>query len=114
MAKAIEVKLVHCRDADGEHRRRKRQYAHSWHYPSPVVCLAQAYLQLPPTHSNGVLAHEVGHLLAGPDGDEAAADRAVLQRLGVHVRYRTTRHGRRLQWISGKDALKLMRAIRLV
>lgn len=85
-----------CPEANAEHRESRRQYAHVGHLPR-TICLAYAARRLGRRHIRGLLAHELGHLLAGhaeglrDDAPERVredeADAAALKFLGVRVRY---------------------------
>ncbi len=89
----------HCSRADKEHEVATRQYAHVHHRPH-TICVAEAFDALPESHQRGLLAHEIGHLLLGPGAHtEVEADAAVLRALGVRVRYKDTRWGKRLQYV---------------
>lgn len=98
-----------CRDADATHRESLRAYGHTFcgQAPEGAICVSSAFLGLPPGHQAGVLAHEVGHLLAGPRAGEEAADRALEAETGIRVQYRDGRHGRCLQWLSSPDRERL-------
>lgn len=58
-----KVALLPCAEADKEHARSKRQYAHAWHRPR-VVCHAKAFSSLPIENQIGILSHELGHCYA--------------------------------------------------
>ncbi len=99
----VAVRVQPCPRAEREHRRSRRQYAHVFHAPPPIVCAARAFWALPARHQVGVLVHELGHLALGPGhpGGERAADAEARRRFGVRIRYRDTRWGRRLQTLEG-------------
>jgi hypothetical protein len=59
--------------------------------------LAEQARWLPAPHLRGVLAHEVGHELAGPEGSEADADAAVEGALGLKLSYDRRWPGKGLQ-----------------
>lgn len=98
----------HCSLADKDHRCRKRQYAHTWHYGSNIICVAKAFYRLPLSHQMGLLVHEIGHLLLGSEEhEEYEADLAAMEKFGITVRYKDSRYGDFLQYLDGKDILKL-------
>lgn len=90
-----------CPVADESHAKSLRQYAHTWHdHKNPgLICVSEAFLDLPKETRDGLLAHEVGHILAGPTSSEPAADEAFRTLTGVRILYRDTEHGSCLQWI---------------
>lgn len=56
--------LHFCRQADREHKKSWRQFAHSLHYPN-VICFAHAAAgELIDDEILGILAHEIGHIVA--------------------------------------------------
>ncbi len=97
-----------CDGADRSRRSSRRAYAHTFCKTGPVVCVASEFFGLPAGHRDGVLAHEIGHLLAGPDTDEEAADRAFEAETGVRIRYKDGAHGRCLQWLGPKARKSLV------
>lgn len=97
-----------CKGADRTRRSSRRAYAHTFCKDGPVVCVASEFFGLPAGHRDGVLAHEIGHLLAGPDAGEEDADRAFEEETGVRVRYKDGDHGRCLQWLSPADRRSLL------
>lgn len=108
------LKIKFCRLADKDHKRSKRQYAHTYHYPW-TICFAKAAKNLKPREFAAIFAHEIGHLLAGP-GDglphaavERAANRAANEYFGTKIRYRDSGRGRRVQVLSRSDFLKIRR-----
>jgi hypothetical protein len=104
------VKLRHCREADTEHERSFRQYAHTFHYPN-TVCFAEAFCSLSERWQLAILLHELGHLLAGYKGSEAAANAAIEKATGVHIHYKDGHFGKRLEWITAADVPAAKRAI---
>jgi hypothetical protein len=87
-----------CKKADQEHRRNKRQYAHTFHYKN-CVCLARAFANLPAKHQDAIVLHEVGHLIAGPNATEEEANKAIEDRTGITITYADTRYGKDLERI---------------
>jgi hypothetical protein len=56
----------------------------------------------------GLLVHEIGHLLLGSEEhEEYEADLAAMEKFGITVRYKDSRYGDFLQYLDGKDILKL-------
>lgn len=102
------VTIRQCTLADKEHRISDRQYAHTYHAKGHVICVAGAWLTLPIETEMGLIAHEVGHLLAGnTDHSETEADRLANMFFKVTIRYRDTIFGDNLQYLSGRDANKV-------
>jgi hypothetical protein len=94
--------------ADKEHKLSERQYAHVHHAKGYTICVAGAWLMLPLHTEMGLIAHEVGHLLAGEtEHTEAEADRLGNKFFKVTVKYRNTVYGDRLQYLSHRDAMKV-------
>jgi hypothetical protein len=77
------------------HEKRARRYAEV--EPERLrFYLAPQALWLPREHRRGLLAHEIGHVLA-PRGDEDDADRAAADVLGVEIEYDLRWPGKGLQ-----------------
>jgi hypothetical protein len=95
-----------CKQADHEHKRSKRQYAHTYHHED-VICLSEAFQDLPVQHYWAIFAHEIGHLIAGYEGDERAANRAANKHFKIKILYRDSKFGKRLEVVSKKDAIKI-------
>jgi hypothetical protein len=93
--------LGNCQLVEKEHRKSKRQYAHVFHI-NGQVCLARAFIELPERFRLGILMHEYGHILAGPDGSEEAANKAVERKTGIPIRYGPSHHGLNLEYIDGR------------
>jgi len=98
------IRVRVCPDADGDSSRSRRAYAHTYCGSWPGICVASSFFALSREHRDGILAHEIGHLLAGPDGDEWEADAAFLESTGVRIEYADGAHGRCLQWVDPKDS----------
>jgi hypothetical protein len=100
-----EFRVKVCKHADADHAKKKRQYAHTFcaGNRSRVICVAGAFFDLPIGHQAGILAHEVGHILAGWNGGEADADAHAEILLGVTITYRDGPHGKNLQWLDEAD-----------
>ena len=105
-----EVMHTYCRESDEAHVLHSRVYAHSFCDRLPragnVVCwAAAAFRELPPEHIAGICLHELGHQMVGsmegaPEYDaEREADLAVLERLGVAIKYKKPKL---IQWVSLK------------
>lgn len=95
------IKIQECKTADKEHDKALRQYAHVGHEPG-VICVAKAFHGLPDGHYYGILAHEIGHLIAVDDTEEGA-DKAANYAFGIRIRYRSGRHGEHLEYLTQKD-----------
>jgi S-adenosylmethionine hydrolase len=96
------IKVLHCSEADAEHRKAKRQYAHTFHLRN-VICVASAWINLPEEWKYGILLHEIGHLGAGQDASERSANKDVKEYIGVKIHYRDGKYGNRLESIKRSD-----------
>lgn len=114
----MTLKIRHCDIAEQHHQKAKRQYAHMGHIDN-VICICKAFLDLPPSHYYGILAHEIGHQIVAKSGyrpqsykdGERAADVAIEQLCNLKVRYASTDFGENLQYLTGKDIKKLTECI---
>ena len=88
------LNIRHCKLADDEHRRSKRQYAHVGHYKR-TVCVADAFYELPREYRIGILVHEVGHLLGAIDEEEA--DVLGIRATGIPIVRVDSIYGKNLQ-----------------
>lgn len=88
--------------ADSEHERSRRQYAHVFHLPA-TVCVSRAIVELPPNYKLGILAHEVGHLIAGPEASEEEADRAASDAGGFEILRVDSPWGGNLQYVASHE-----------
>ena len=93
----MKIRLKHCPYADYLHRIEKRNYAHTYHYKN-IICISKDFLKLPLKHRYGIIYHEIGHLLSLPS-TERNADRAVMKRFGVRIKYVSNKYGNRIQTI---------------
>lgn len=66
--------------------------------------MARAFNDLPPRYSWAILAHEVGHLIAGPEGSEEDADRMAEHFFHIKIRYEDSLYGKDMQAVSISDA----------
>lgn len=90
----IRIKL--CKDADAEHHKSERQYAHVGHRKG-TICIAYAFNRLPLKLQLGILLHELGHL-AGAEGEDEA-DRLATKLFGVKVKREDTEYGAKLETV---------------
>jgi hypothetical protein len=95
--KGIEWKF--CERADNEHAADKRQYAHTYHH-AKTICVARAFDDLPVQHQDGIVLHEIGHLLAGKRATEQDADIAIRKLTGIRIYYIDSRYGNQLETVS--------------
>lgn len=103
-----KIKILQCELADEEHRKAKRQYAHTYHHKN-VICLAWAWRNLTFNQFWAIMAHEFGHLLAGYEGSERDANRAANEFFGVKILYRDSAQGKHLETVSTRDGWKIKR-----
>lgn len=97
-----EIRIEECDSANFEHEESCRQYAHTFHKDG-VICVAGEFDTLPEEVQLGILLHEVGHLIAGPDGTEEDANEAVEEDSGIEVFYEDTEFGEELECIDEDD-----------
>lgn len=79
---------VGCELAELWNEKRARTVAHVGCKPK-TICLAQAFGRLNRNKRYGILAHEVGHIMAGLEGPgaEPRADSWMRERLGIDILY---------------------------
>jgi hypothetical protein len=92
----LPIKWRLCRDAEQEHRKDERQYAHTFHYAN-TICVCRAFWDLPKSYRDGVLLHEIGHLLVGPEGTEQEATRAAEDVFKARIDYVDSPYGRSVE-----------------
>lgn len=88
----------YCPEAERDHKRNRRNYAHTYHYPE-TICVAKEFWELPEPYRDAILLHEIGHLIAGPTGSESDANRASEELSGWRIRYVDSPYGRKLEVI---------------
>jgi len=104
--------LTLCGDADADHARDPRRYAHVGHLPGKV-CLASAFVRLPEGFQLGILLHELGHLVLLPRRHaERDADAAGGALAGVTVHRRDYRGAPSLEFVAPRDRSRALRAVR--
>lgn len=100
-----KIELRRCDQANKEHKESLRQYAHTYHKRRGVICVADAFFHLTLNHRMGLLAHEIGHILMGPQyHDEEEADLAFKVKYGIHIYYADSTEGDNLQFLQDSDA----------
>lgn len=97
MKRKIIYKLKICEQANKEHAKSKRQYAHVFHKKN-TICIADAFYDLPTKHRIGIQLHEIGHLLS-PDSGEFGADLAIKKYYNIEIKYKDSQYGKRLQYV---------------
>lgn len=90
------VKLRRCKQADAEHKKSKRQYAHVFH-KDKVICVADAFFDLPRKIQHGILGHEAGHLAGAMD--EKLADKAGSNIIRMKIKRINSKYGQNLESI---------------
>lgn len=99
--------LIQCGIADRDHKNSLRQYAHTLHYRN-TICIAGVWAKLPIDYQMGVIAHEVGHLLAGNvEHSEEEADSLANKFFHIRIRYKNGVYGKHLQWLSLNDIMNV-------
>ena len=102
----MKVEWRICEEAEREHRRNRRQYAHVYHVPGQI-CLCKAFWELPKVYRDGVLLHEIGHLVAGPEGSEEDATRAAETLFGVQIDYADSPYGEELERVGNAVVIEV-------
>lgn len=92
----MTIRWRFCKEAEREHERSQRQYAHTFHH-GDIICLCHAFWDLPPAYRDGILLHEAGHLLVGPGGSEQEATQAAEEWFDVPIRYVDSPYGKSLE-----------------
>ena len=104
----MTVRWRHCAIAESDHRKDVRNYAHTYHYPH-TICFAKAFWKLPREYRDGIILHEIGHLLAGPEGSESDANDAVFDWSGARIEYVDSPYGRRLERVKNMAGVRIIR-----
>lgn len=86
-----------CDEVEREHECSARQYAHVFHKGARTICVAKAFWKLPKSYRDGIISHEIGHILAGRNGNEQDANRMAREVLGARIRYQDSPYGKRLE-----------------
>lgn len=94
-----------CREADLEHSKDRRQYAHTFH-KHQTVCVARAIKTIPDEWKLAILLHEIGHILAGYSASEQAATDAVVRDSGIPISYQDGPYGSNLEYIESSQTEK--------
>lgn len=84
---SLVISYVWCPQADEEHEKSFRQYAHTFHLMRPKICFAIDVINLSKRYIQGIIWHEVGHLLEGQYGPEERANQRILEDFGVEIIY---------------------------
>lgn len=90
------IRWRHCAEVEEEHRGNVRQYAHTYHYEN-TICFCRAFWELPKPYRDGILLHEIGHLIVGPEGSELAATEAAEDLFSARIDYVDSRYGAALE-----------------
>lgn len=101
----------YCKDADKEHKKSIRQYAHTNHYKNQA-CVSKAFKILPLEIQMALIAHEVGHLMLLSKGNyehsEEDANNVANKFFGIRMNYRDfAAYGENLEVLSKKDTEKV-------
>lgn len=97
------LQLSFCPLAERDHRRSKRQYAHTCHRDG-IICICEAFHDLPDTFKYGILLHELGHLIDPDEDDEREVDRVAEHVFGVKIkRVDNRQYGDELECIAARD-----------
>jgi predicted HD phosphohydrolase len=67
-----------------------------------VICVARSFWDLPENIVLAILLHEMGHIYAGPRGDEEAANKQIKERAGIVIYCRDSPYGEQLEYIPAK------------
>lgn len=99
------IRIMRCEKANNDHKKRQRQYAHTYHRCRGTICVADAFFGLTLNHRMGILSHEIGHLIMGSqDHNEEEADLAFKHKYGIHIFYADSPEGHNLQFLKDADA----------
>lgn len=107
----MKFKLKHCKRADVEHEKNKRQYCHTYHY-SWTICYSEAIQLLPDNYYFAIILHEIGHLLIDKQHTEKQADRIIFDKFGIEIKRKSTKqYGKNLEWIKTEDIPKALKVL---
>lgn len=107
------IYVIHCKNADKDHKEYMRQYAHTFHKGNNVICVAREFFDLPDEHYYGLLAHEIGHILAGEkEKREYKADELVNKIFGIKIKYKDSIYGDWLQYLTELDTDRFIEGLK--
>lgn len=106
----MKINIRYCKLADKDHKRKKRWYAHT-HHVNDHICVSQSILDLNDSQFYAVIAHEIGHILVGPQKSERAANTAANKYFNIKILYRDSSNGKMVETVSQEDLKKLKRKI---
>lgn len=103
----MTVKWRHCALAERDHKEDIRNYAHTYHYEN-TICLAEAFWELPRQYRDGIILHEIGHLIAGSHGSEDEANEAAYEWSGSRIQYVDSPYGRHLERLANMAGARVI------
>ena len=108
----MKVLLRTCPQAQLEHAKSRRQFAHVFHEPNQI-CVAPEFYDLPDTYKAGILLHELGHLAHG-DKPHSESDAHLVGSVisGVKIHRRTLGRMKKLETVRREDLEKAMRFLK--
>ena len=99
----FQITIGICKEANRDHKRSKRQYAHTFHHKN-CICVADSMMWLPSKIFWAIMAHELGHIIAGYEGSEQDANRAANRFFSIKIKYRDCKHGKHLEHLTDDEA----------
>jgi len=85
-----------------------RSFMHTGHYPN-AVCAFSGSDKLGENYLFGLLLHEFGHLGAGTEQGERAADQWIFERTGIRIQYKTELD---IEWVDEWTLRRILQATR--
>jgi len=83
----LSITYVWCAEADEEHIASFRQFSHVFHLNKHKICFARDIIYLVKKQIQGIIWHEVGHILMGPQASEDEANCKIKEDFSVTIVY---------------------------
>lgn len=105
------LRVALCPLAERDHRKSLRQYAHTCHRDG-IICICEAFHDLPDTFKYGILLHELGHLAAPDEDDEREVDLIAEDIFGIKIkRVDSRQYGEELECVAARDVHRAALAV---
>lgn len=92
----IIINIVNCKSAEADHKKRRRWYAHALHRIN-TICVCNDFYLLPTNIQQGIVIHEIGHIVGGNKATEKEADEIGSRITGIRIKRIDSDYGNNIQ-----------------